>query len=97
MKTKIITAEEFDRRFDNGEDIEDYVDWSSGGNFHEFWKEHLKKLETEEVTKEIHIRCSVYTLEKLDQKAKRLGTSRTALINQLIESNLKTEKLEHRS
>ena len=28
IKTKTISAEEFDRRFDAGEDISEYVDWS---------------------------------------------------------------------
>ena len=27
---KPISAEEFDRRFDDGEDMGDYIDWSSG-------------------------------------------------------------------
>lgn len=28
-KTKIITAAEFDRKFDSGEDMSDHVDWSA--------------------------------------------------------------------
>ena len=31
---KEITTEEFDRRFDAGEDISDLVDWSKGKRLH---------------------------------------------------------------
>jgi len=33
-KHKTITTEEFDRRFDAGEDISDLVDWSKGKPLH---------------------------------------------------------------
>ena len=42
-KRNIITAREFDRRFDNGEDITDFLDW-----------ENAKRLKSEQTASAKH-------------------------------------------
>ena len=64
---KTISAEEFDRRFDDGEDMGDYIDWSSG---------RRPGLET----KRVNVDFPQWMVAKLDAEAKRRGVTRQALI-----------------
>lgn len=72
---KTITAEEFDRRFDDGEDVGEYLDWSSA---------RRPGQELERVT----IELPVWTLMRLDKEAQRLGVTRQALIKIWIAERL---------
>ncbi|MDM9628864.1 CopG family transcriptional regulator [Rhizobium sp. S152] len=72
---KTITAEEFDKKFDDGEDISDYVDWSQArrlGDVHE----------------RIDLDLPISAVLTLDTEVKRLGTTRQALIQRWIEERL---------
>ena len=77
MNTKnTISAEEFDRLFDEGSDeIDKYVDWSS-----------FRRLNQE--PKRVNVDFPQWMVLKLDREAKRLGITRQALIKTWIASHL---------
>lgn len=61
-----IDAKEFDRRFDKGEDMSDYLDKD-------------KALVTKEVQR-INIDFPLLLLRRIDKEAEKIGVARTALI-----------------
>jgi hypothetical protein len=67
MSTKPISADEFDRRFDDGEDMAKYIDWNSGRA-------------SAVATKRVNVDFPQWMVQRLDQEAKRLGITRQALI-----------------
>jgi hypothetical protein len=75
MKTKMISAAEFDRRFDEGEDISEYVDWSSA---------RRPGLES----KRVNVDFPAWVVNGLDREAKRLGVTRQSLIKMWIAERL---------
>ena len=74
-KTNTITAEEFDRRFDNGEDVSEYFDWS---------KARRPGLEV----KRVNVDFPSSILNKLDREAQRIGVTRQSLIKVWIAERL---------
>jgi hypothetical protein len=60
-----ITAEEFDRRFDAGEDISDYIDWESARRPN---------------ATRISVDLPKPLLERLDAEADKIGVPRQSLI-----------------
>lgn len=70
MCPKSISAEEFDRRFDDGEDMSDYVDWSKA----------TRPLEELLRTQRVNVDFPKWVVAALDAEAKRLGISRQAVI-----------------
>lgn len=76
MKSKhTITAEEFDEKFDNGEDISEYVDWSSARRINE-------------VPQRVNVDFPIWVVQRLDREARRLGVSRQALLKIWIAERL---------
>jgi hypothetical protein len=75
MKTR-ISAAELDRKFDDGEDISEYIDWSSASR---------PGLEP----KRIDVDVPTWIVDGLDREAQRLGITRQALIRTWIEEKLK--------
>ncbi|HVL79655.1 MAG TPA: CopG family antitoxin [Sphingomicrobium sp.] len=75
MKPKPISAEEFDRRFDDGEDMADYLDWSS------FRRPGLEP-------KRVNVDFPQWMVERLDREAKRRGVTRQALIKMWLAERL---------
>lgn len=76
MKSKhTITAEELDEKFDNGEDISEYVDWSSARRINE-------------VPQRVNIDFPRWVVQRLDREANRLGVSRQALLKIWIAERL---------
>ena len=72
MKTsKTITAEEFDRKFDDGESIIEHLDLSTA---------RRPNLET----KRVNVDFPAWVVAGLDRQAKRLGVTRQALIKMWI-------------
>jgi hypothetical protein len=63
---KGITSEEFDKRFDAGEDMGDYLD--------------LTKAKVSRKTQRVNIDFPASLLSQLDKEARRIGVARTALI-----------------
>lgn len=74
-KIKTISAEEFDRRFDDGEDMGDYIDWSSA---------RRPGLET----KRVNVDFPQWMIARLDAEAKRRGVTRQALIKMWLSDRL---------
>lgn len=74
-KLKTISAAEFDRMFDDGEDMSAYVDWS---------KARRPGLEP----KRVNVDFPTWMVEGLDREAKRLGVTRQALIKLWIAERL---------
>lgn len=73
--TKTITAEEFDQRFDDGEDMSEYIDWSSA---------RRPNLEL----KRINVDFPAWVVNGLDKEARRLGVTRQSLIKMWIAERL---------
>ncbi len=77
MDARPITAEEFDRRFDDGEDMADHVDWDAG--------------RTPQVQpKRVNVDFPQWMVLKLDREAKRRGITRQALIKTWVADRLDT-------
>ena len=70
---KTISAEEFDRKFDNGEDILPYINLSSKRTVAEFEKEILS-------IKKVNVDLPSWAIASLDKEAKRMGVTRQSII-----------------
>jgi len=70
-----MKAREFDKKFDDGDDVEGQVDWS---------KTRRPNLET----KRVNVDFPVWVVDKLDQQAKKLGVTRQSLIKLWIAERL---------
>ena len=81
---KAITAKEFDEKFDNGEDITEYLDFSSAKRLKD-----IKKLKTQ--TKKINVDFPEWIIEALDNEAKKIGVTRQSIIKVWIAERLKEE------
>ena len=75
MAVKQISAEEFDRRFDDGEDMADYIDWSS------LLRPGLEK-------RRVNVDFTDHMVHRLDYEAKKRGVTRQALIKMWIADRL---------
>ncbi|MFM9979077.1 MAG: type II toxin-antitoxin system BrnA family antitoxin [Sphingomonadaceae bacterium] len=75
METPKISATEFDARFDAGEDMSDYIDWSSA---------QRPGLDPQPV----ELECPEWMVARLDREAKRRGVSRQALIRMWLTDRL---------
>jgi len=75
MTPKPISAEEFERRFDDGEDMGDYIDWSSA-----------KRPGLE--IKRVNVDFPQWMIARLDSEAKRRGVTRQALIKMWLADRL---------
>lgn len=76
MKAKaMITTEEFDEKFDNGEDISAYVDWS-------------KARRPNQEARRVNVDFPAWMVAGLDKEASRLGVTRQSLIKMWIAEKL---------
>jgi macrodomain Ter protein organizer (MatP/YcbG family) len=78
---KTITAKEFDEKFDNGEDITEYLDFSKAIR--------PNTLKTE--TKKVNVDFPEWIIESLDKEAKKIGVTRQSIIKVWIAERLKEE------
>ena len=67
MKTRLVKAKTFDRRFDAGEDIVDQLDLSKA-----------RRVAT--TPKRVNVDFPVWMVDSLDREARRLGVTRQSLI-----------------
>ena len=81
---KKITAKEFDEKFDNGEDISEYLDFSKAIKLKD-----MKKLKTE--TRKVNVDFPEWVIESLDREAKKIGVTRQSIIKVWIAERLKEE------
>ena len=70
-----MKAKEFDKKFDDGEDIMEYVDFASAR------RPNLK-------AKRVNVDFPVWMVKALDQEAKRLGVTRQSVIKMWIDERL---------
>ena len=75
MTDKMISAEEFDRRFDSGEDMGDYIDWGSA-----------RPLVATDVGCSVHLPTNLAA--RIDAEATKQGVTRDALINVWLSDRL---------
>ncbi|KAA9389017.1 CopG family transcriptional regulator [Neorhizobium galegae] len=74
-----MTAAELDEKFDNGEDISEYLDWS---------KASRPNLEL----KHVDIDLPAWMLRGLDREADRLGVTRQSLVVEWIKERLEASR-----
>lgn len=72
---KTIKSSELEERFDNGEDVTDYFDWS---------RARRPNLES----RRVNVDFPAWVVAGLDQEARRLGVTRQALIKMWIAERL---------
>ena len=77
-----MKAEDFDRRFDDGEDISEYLDM-----------ERARRPEQEQ--KRVNIDLPLWMIRLLDKDAKRLGVPRQAIIKVWVAERLKRPVERH--
>lgn len=81
VKKKSISAEEFDRRFDAGESIIDYLDLDSAVRPHQ-------------QPKRVNVDFPVWMVNALDREAKRLGVTRQSVIKVWLAERLDRQAAE---
>ena len=81
---KTITANELDTKFDNGEDIGEFLDFSKAIKLKD-----MKKLKTD--TKKVNVDFPEWVVESLDREAKKIGVTRQSIIKVWIAERLKVE------
>ena len=79
-----ITAKEFDKKFDNNEDISQYLDFSKSVK--------LKDFQSKQKTKKINVDFPENILILLDQEAQKIGVTRQSIIKVWIAERLKEEQ-----
>jgi len=77
-----ITAEELDRRFDDGEDISDFLDWD---------KATRPGLEP----RRINVDLPSWMISALDKQASLIGVTRQSIIKVWLSERIKAERAEH--
>jgi len=79
-KKDTITAKEFDRKFDSGEDISSYLDWSHA---------HRPGLEQ----RRVNVDLPSWMIDSLDQEAKRVGVTRQSVVKIWLAERIKAEQV----
>ena len=72
---KAITAAELDEKFDNGEDVSEYFDWS-------------KARRPDQEARRVNVDFPAWMVRDLDKEAGRLGVTRQSLIKMWIAEKL---------
>ncbi len=75
--TKSITAEEFDKKFDAGEDVSEYIDWSSARRVNA-------------APKRVNVDFPAWMVKAMDREADRIGITRQAFIKVVVAERLGT-------
>ena len=78
-KNNTISAEEFDRRFDAGEAISKYMDWS---------KARRPGLEQ----RRVNVDLPAWMIGSLDREAKRVGVTRQSIVKVWLAERIKAEQ-----
>jgi len=81
----ITTTKEFDKKFDNGEDISEYLDFSKAQSLAEFEKERYK-------VRKVNVDFPEYIINLLDNEAQKIGVTRQSIIKVWIAERLKEEQ-----
>ncbi len=78
-KKATITAEELDRRFDEGEDISAYLDWETAS------RPGLDQ-------RRVNVDLPTWMIDSLDLEARRVGVSRQSVVKLWLAERLKAEQ-----
>ena len=78
-KKDTITAKDLDRRFDEGEDISKYLDWSKAT------RPGLKQ-------RRMNVDLPVWMISSLDREAKRIGVTRQSIVKMWLSERIKAEQ-----
>ena len=76
MKKKSIKAKDFDRKFENGDDIIEYLDLD-------------KVLRPRQEQKRVNVDFPVWMIQQLDKEARKLGVTRQSIIKIWLAERLK--------
>jgi hypothetical protein len=76
-----ITAEEFDRRFDRGEDVSEFLDWS---------KARRPGLEP----RRVNVDLPEWMIAELDKQASLIGVTRQSIMKVWLSDRIKEENEE---
>jgi hypothetical protein len=76
MKRKFIKSEDFDRKFDNGEDIIDFLDLE-------------RVVRPGQEQKRVNVDFPVWMIQLLDKEARKLGVTRQSIIKIWLAERLK--------
>jgi len=74
-----ISPEEFDRRFDNGEDMTPYLDFSKA-----------KRINLE--TRRVNVDFPAWMVNALDHEAEKMGITRQSLIKVVVNAHLQEKR-----
>jgi len=74
---KAIAASELDRMFDDGEDIDEYIDWSKGRR-------------PNQEPRRVNVDFPLWMVTALDREAKRLGVTRQSIIKVWLAERLES-------
>jgi len=85
VKNKFISTEEFDSRFDNGEDISEFLDFEKAESVDDFEKKKFK-------VRKVNVDFPQYIIDLLDEEARKIGVTRQSIIKVWIAERLKEEK-----
>ena len=78
-KKDTITAKELDRRFDSGEDISEYLDWSK-----------VKRPGLEQ--RRVNVDLPSWMINSLDMEARRVGVTRQSIVKVWLAERIKAEQ-----
>jgi len=78
-KKGTITAEEFDKKFDDGEDISEHLDWS-------------KAVRPNLDQKRVNLDLPIWMIQSLDSEAKRVGVTRQSIMKVWLSERIKVEQ-----
>ncbi len=79
---EMITAEELDKKFDNDEDVSEYMDFSKAKKFNSFFEKNQKAEE------QISLSFPKEFIEIIDNKIKEIGVNREAFIKMIVAQQL---------
>ncbi|NPA82258.1 MAG: CopG family transcriptional regulator [Epsilonproteobacteria bacterium] len=80
-----MSTEEFDSRFDNGEDISEFLDFEKAESVDDFEKKKFK-------VRKVNVDFPQYIIDLLDEEARKIGVTRQSIIKVWIAERLKEEK-----
>jgi len=86
---KKITAEELDKKFDEGEDVSKYMDFSKAKKLKDFVAEKQERQEG------IHIRFPKSVIDMIDSKIKEIGIDRESFIKMVVAERLNILETTH--
>lgn len=76
MKKKSIEVKDFDRKFDNGDDVSAYLDLD-------------KAVRLRQEQRRVNVDFPVWMIEQLDKEARKLGVTRQSIIKFWLAEKLK--------